>query len=269
MSKVPPVRVSCCRIHTGDRPYRCVHPGCEKAFTQLSNLQVIINRCFCQHRSPDLEWMCKPARTTLIWLSPSVLCPPPHTRGWSLTRGSTTRTSLSNVPTVSARTQTRPRCRPTCPHTPSKTPGPTAAACAAARTPRWVSSPPTNLNVRSQHSHRSLSSCPSRCFFPGDVPHEAHVQTHHGGTYGLPPLASARHRRFHHSPADLPHLRPPPSPHGRSPPFLYLSDTFKPTCGPQIRALLVRRSGNKRFLLFGRIQYYRGHPKMISQHFQA
>lgn len=29
-----------CRIHTGDRPYKCAHPGCEKAFTQLSNLQV-------------------------------------------------------------------------------------------------------------------------------------------------------------------------------------------------------------------------------------
>uniref|UniRef100_A0AAY4CQN3 C2H2-type domain-containing protein n=1 Tax=Denticeps clupeoides TaxID=299321 RepID=A0AAY4CQN3_9TELE len=27
------------QIHTGDRPYKCAHPGCEKAFTQLSNLQ--------------------------------------------------------------------------------------------------------------------------------------------------------------------------------------------------------------------------------------
>ncbi|KAG7280537.1 hypothetical protein CRUP_022067 [Coryphaenoides rupestris] len=27
------------RIHTGDRPYKCLHPGCDKAFTQLSNLQ--------------------------------------------------------------------------------------------------------------------------------------------------------------------------------------------------------------------------------------
>uniref|UniRef100_A0A8C1R650 Si:ch211-154o6.2 n=1 Tax=Cyprinus carpio TaxID=7962 RepID=A0A8C1R650_CYPCA len=27
------------RIHTGDRPYKCAHPGCEKSFTQLSNLQ--------------------------------------------------------------------------------------------------------------------------------------------------------------------------------------------------------------------------------------
>nr|XP_054586026.1 zinc finger protein 362a isoform X5 [Nothobranchius furzeri] len=27
------------RIHTGERPYKCAHPGCEKAFTQLSNLQ--------------------------------------------------------------------------------------------------------------------------------------------------------------------------------------------------------------------------------------
>lgn len=30
----------CYRIHTGDRPYKCLQPGCEKAFTQLSNLQV-------------------------------------------------------------------------------------------------------------------------------------------------------------------------------------------------------------------------------------
>ncbi|KAJ6656779.1 hypothetical protein lerEdw1_003110 [Lerista edwardsae] len=29
----------CHRIHTGDRPYKCPHAGCEKAFTQLSNLQ--------------------------------------------------------------------------------------------------------------------------------------------------------------------------------------------------------------------------------------
>ncbi|KAK1799757.1 hypothetical protein P4O66_006096 [Electrophorus voltai] len=27
------------RIHTGDRPYKCIQPGCDKAFTQLSNLQ--------------------------------------------------------------------------------------------------------------------------------------------------------------------------------------------------------------------------------------
>lgn len=83
-----------------------------------------------------------------------------------------------------------------------------------------------------------------------DVPHEAHVQTHHGGTHGLPPLASARHRRFHHSPADLPHLRPPHSPHGRSPQDSYLSNRFKPTDGTQIRARSVRRSDNELFLLF-------------------
>ena len=27
------------RTHTGDKPYKCRHPGCTKAFSQLSNLQ--------------------------------------------------------------------------------------------------------------------------------------------------------------------------------------------------------------------------------------
>lgn len=39
-SGTPPHWAAPCRIHTGDRPYKCPHPGCEKAFTQLSNLQV-------------------------------------------------------------------------------------------------------------------------------------------------------------------------------------------------------------------------------------
>lgn len=40
LSRTPPHWAALCRIHTGDRPYKCPHPGCEKAFTQLSNLQV-------------------------------------------------------------------------------------------------------------------------------------------------------------------------------------------------------------------------------------
>lgn len=63
--------MSCLRIHTGDRPYRCVHPGCEKAFTQLSNLQVIIN-------SPhSLQGIHHPAVTSLVWFSVRLFALPP------------------------------------------------------------------------------------------------------------------------------------------------------------------------------------------------
>lgn len=95
-----------------------------------------------------------------------------------------------------------------------------------------------------------MTPCPSPCFSPGDVPHEAHVQTHHGGTHGLPPLASARHRRFHHSPADLPHLRPPHSPHGCSPTVAVpVEEVLSPPRGMQMRTRSVRHSSNERVLL--------------------
>ncbi len=45
----------CYRIHTGDRPYKCLQPGCEKAFTQLSNLQV----------RPKYLFFCNSSRSSL------------------------------------------------------------------------------------------------------------------------------------------------------------------------------------------------------------
>lgn len=59
-----------CRIHTGDRPYKCAHPGCEKAFTQLSNLQVSI---WFPHTTLDLRlgtdiwWRTKFSLKLLSW----------------------------------------------------------------------------------------------------------------------------------------------------------------------------------------------------------
>lgn len=54
------------------------------------------------------------------------------------------------------------------------------------------------------------------CCFPGDLPYEAHVQTHTGGAFGDPSLSSAQDRVPRHPYTDCPHLssstllNPPP-----------------------------------------------------------
>lgn len=55
----------CNRIHTGDRPYKCAHPGCEKAFTQLSNLQVrlsVSSRLVSKGIDPNIQQFGKTLR---------------------------------------------------------------------------------------------------------------------------------------------------------------------------------------------------------------
>lgn len=82
----------------------------------------------------------------------------------SLTRGSTTKTSPSNVPTVTVPIRTLPRCRSTCLHMPSKTPRRTAAACAAGRTPQWVQTPSTIFKIWTNCCSDVLKCCFSLVF---------------------------------------------------------------------------------------------------------
>lgn len=212
--------MSCLRIHTGDRPYRCVHPGCEKAFTQLSNLQVIIN-------SPHgLEWIHNPAVTSLVWFSLRLFAPPLPTCKKSHQRQHNKDkpfkcSNCFRAYSDSASLQT---------HLPAHAIKNAKAYCCSmcGRAYTSVSAPPLTAPHHplppgtwvSQVSCGGSRLCPCACSSPGDVPHEAHVQTHHGGASGLPPIACARHRLSRHSPTDLPHLRPAPAQQGHSSPYL-------------------------------------------------
>lgn len=56
----------------------------------------------------------------------------------------------------------------------------------------------------------SSSVCFFLCFFPpGDVPYEAHVQTHNGGARGVPSFPPAQNRASRHPHTDLAHLSSP------------------------------------------------------------
>lgn len=124
-----------CRIHTGDRPYKCPHPGCEKAFTQLSNLQVSADLPPVPPRCTTVSPLFQGAQEGGgVGESRRLLTPCSALR--SLINASTTRTSPTNVPTATGPTQTPPPSRSTSPPTPSSTLRPTAAACVGGPTPR-------------------------------------------------------------------------------------------------------------------------------------
>lgn len=197
-----------CRIHTGDRPYKCPHPGCEKAFTQLSNLQVSSARVAvgrggaeCQTpqgmkqgllRAVPAPWPPNPALCRSLPVSPATaqqgqalqvpeLLPGLHGLG------------LAADPPLSARHQARqglllqhvrPRLY-------------LGEGAVGARRGAAPPGPPAH----------PPSLCPA-----GDVPDEAHVQTHRGGAPRQPALSS-KDRIPRHPCADLAHLsglRPAP-----------------------------------------------------------
>lgn len=127
------------RIHTGDRPYKCAHPGCEKAFTQLSNLQVstwalatiLLHMILQQELLLNINVDDGTVKKVLYCNNNTRLC-----LFSSLIRGSTIKTSRINVLTATVPTQTPHHCRSTCQHTPSKMLRPTAVACVAGHTPQ-------------------------------------------------------------------------------------------------------------------------------------
>lgn len=273
---------SCFRIHTGDRPYKCAHPGCEKAFTQLSNLQVDCNCfffwCFTTMILPCLGGLVTKLCFQLSGMQVNWLYVVFFFPCWSLTRGSTTKINPSNVPTATVPIQTLPRCRSTCPHTLSKMPRRTAAACVAGRTPLWVKRPSQMCRCEPTAATNRLNVVSFLSVFSSQ---ETYLIKH------MSKHTMVEHMVSHHSPQHrtesptIPirisliwiHPHHPPSETFPVMTALPLTDPLLGSRYVPDRSVISWRGAplmsvsSSHFLLTW--QYYRGHPKMISQHFQA
>lgn len=177
------------RIHTGDRPYKCAHPGCEKAFTQLSNLQVNIKKLFPPFRHHPLLDL------SMCYFCPSEVAPEAAQQRQALQMFQLLpclfRLCLAADPPSRSRHQKRQGLL--LQHV-------------------WPGVHVGELKVPFKlfmiWTNRA-SDMLTFCFLflpPGDLPYKAHVKTHDGGTHGLPSLPSAQDTVSHHSYTHLPHL---------------------------------------------------------------
>lgn len=172
--------------------------------------------------------------------------------------------------------QTPPRCRSTCLHTLSKMPRRTAAACVAGRTPRSVKGPSKMFRSELTAAINHLNVVAFFFFFFQETYLIKHMSKH----------TMVEHMVSHHSPQHR--TESPTIPIRISLIWIHLprpSETFPvitahplmdPSMGSRYvpdRSVISWRGAplmslsSFHFLLTK--QYYRGHPKMISQHFQA